>query len=61
MAFSVDAGADHGRVGVLILYALSHGAMHHNRFHGEIEGISEKMLKDPDEGARRAVLAAENG
>jgi len=45
----------------LILYALSHGAMHHNRFHGEIEGIPEKMLKDPDEGARRAVLAAENG
>ncbi len=48
-------------MGFLILYALSHGAMHHNRFHGEIEGISEKMLKDPDEGARRAVLAAENG
>ena len=45
----------------MILYALSHGAMRHNRFHEEIEGISEKMLKDPDEGARRPVLAAENG
>ncbi len=44
----------------MILYALSHGVMHHNRFHGEIEGIFEKMLNDPDEGARRAVLAAEN-
>lgn len=45
----------------MILCALLPCAMHHNRFHGEIEGISEKMLKDPDEGARRAVLAAENG
>jgi DNA-binding HxlR family transcriptional regulator len=29
---------------VLVLYALSPGTMRHNRLHGEIEGISQKML-----------------